>query len=152
MERVIHPAKDIPHELGAFAQESTRLWQQHTHGLQVDPKRQSHGVVYTPNALVNTLVSLVLGELRSNLPGTVLDPSCGTGNFVVETYKRLVDRLVSPTVESRIALLRDSVFGCDIDAQALEIAKRLIPQYHSRIRIDNRHLTSSVVGSQRSTD
>jgi adenine-specific DNA-methyltransferase len=128
MERVIHPAKDIPHELGAFAQESTRLWQRHTHGLQVDPKQRSHGVVYTPNALVNTLVSLVLDELRSDLPGTVLDPSCGTGNFVVETYERLVDRLVSPTVESRITLLRDSVFGCDIDAQALEIAKRRLWQ------------------------
>ena len=98
MEQVIDPAKDVLHELGAFAQESTRLWQRHTHGLQVDPKRRSHGVVYTPNVLVNTLVSLVLDELRSDLPGTVLDPSCGTGNFLVETYKRLVQRLVSPTV------------------------------------------------------
>lgn len=64
MEQVIYPAKSAPHELEAFAQESTRLWQRHTHELQVDPKRRLQGVVYTPGALVNTLVSLVLDELR----------------------------------------------------------------------------------------
>jgi len=116
----------MPHELGIFAQESTRLWQQHAGLLQHDPKRRRHGVVYTPAALVSMLVSLVFSELPPGNSITILDPSCGTGNFLVEAYKRMAQSIQSP--ESRIKLLRNSIFGCDIDAQAVEIAKRRLWQ------------------------
>ena len=114
------------HEMSTFAQESSLLWREHATLLQATPKRREQGIVYTPSALVNTLISLVFDGLELTEFAAILDPSCGTGNFLVETYQRLAAHLVA--AESRVELLRRSIFGCDIDAQAVEIAKRRLWQ------------------------
>jgi SAM-dependent methyltransferase len=128
MEQALSASLNVPRELGAFAQESARLWRGHTGLIQVNPNRRDHGVVYTPETLVNTLISIVFSEFPPCDSITVLDPSCGTGNFLVEAYRRLAQNLQLSTVESRIELLRNSVFGCDIDAQAIEVTKRRLWQ------------------------
>jgi adenine-specific DNA-methyltransferase len=118
----------IPRELSAFAQENARLRHRHTHSLRGDPRRREQGVVYTPDALVGVLVSLIFDEIPPDGSITLLDPSCGTGNFLVAAYQRLAQELRLSDVESRVGLLKNSIFGCDIDAQAIEITRRRLWQ------------------------
>ena len=61
----------------------------------------------------------------------VLDPACGAGVFLVEAYRRLLDdeaarlgRLL--TTSERLARLRASVFGVDIDPLAVEATRRAL--------------------------
>ncbi len=125
MEQVI---PSISHELDTFVQENARLWHGQTRLLRDDPRRREQGVVYTPEALVGILVSLIFDEVPPDDPITLLDPSCGTGNFLVAAYQRLAQDLRLSGVEPRVRLLRSSIFGCDIDAQAIEITKRRLWQ------------------------
>jgi hypothetical protein len=115
-----------------FTQETLILLQRHTYLLRRnESKRKEHGIVYTPPALVSTLVSLAFTEIPLPPEGLlrILDPSCGTGNFLVEAYRRLLE--VTPrvmTAAQRVEVLQNSIFGCDLDKQAMEIAKRRLWQ------------------------
>ena len=63
------------------------------------------GEFYTPRPVVQFMVSVTdprLGE-------TVLDPACGTGGFLVETYRHLEQQ--AETVEKRKCLQEDSIYA-----------------------------------------
>ncbi|MDQ7831376.1 MAG: N-6 DNA methylase [Desulfovibrionaceae bacterium] len=63
------------------------------------------GEFYTPRPVVRFMVEAVdprLGEV-------VLDPACGTGGFLVETFNHLGKQV--KTVEDRKRLLEESIFG-----------------------------------------
>jgi type I restriction enzyme M protein len=63
------------------------------------------GEFYTPRALVRFMVEVIdprLGE-------TILDPACGTGGFLVETYRYLEQQC--KTVQDRQILQTQSLFG-----------------------------------------
>ncbi len=63
------------------------------------------GEFYTPRAVVKFMVEVTdprLGE-------TILDPACGTGGFLAETFNHLGEQV--RTVEDRAVLQRASVFG-----------------------------------------
>jgi type I restriction enzyme M protein len=65
------------------------------------------GEFYTPRAVVRFMVDAVdprLGE-------TVLDPACGTGGFLVESFVHLARQVT--TVEDQEALQRRSLVGCE---------------------------------------
>lgn len=51
---------------------------------------KKHGEVYTPIWVVNEMLDEIEkeGDAFSNVGKTFLEPSCGTGNFVVEIYRR----------------------------------------------------------------
>lgn len=63
------------------------------------------GEFYTPRPVVQFMVAVMEPQLGE----TILDPACGTGGFLVETYKHLENRC--QTVEERIILQEDSIFG-----------------------------------------
>lgn len=63
------------------------------------------GEFYTPRPVVRFMVSVVdpkFGEI-------VLDPACGTGGFLVETYDHLAAQIKTP--EDRRQLQRESLYG-----------------------------------------
>ncbi len=63
------------------------------------------GEFYTPRPVVRFMVQVTdprLGE-------TVLDPACGTGGFLVETYDHLAPQVATP--EQRRTLQRDTLYG-----------------------------------------
>jgi type I restriction enzyme M protein len=65
------------------------------------------GEFYTPRAVVRFMVAVTdphLGE-------TFLDPACGTGGFLVESYNHLSKQV--KTVADRKVLQEKSVFGCE---------------------------------------
>ncbi len=86
------------------------------------------GAYYTPVHLVD----FILDELDSKRPLVegmkVLDPACGSGAFLVQAYRRLVERERAKVPDSQLtpARLRDllvgSVFGVDLDEDACRVA------------------------------
>lgn len=90
------------------------------------------GVVTTPGWIVDELVEGGLDPLLSeggSIPEglTVLDPACGSGVFLVAVLNRLIavqESGGSPLhLLDRAELVRRHVFGMDIDAEAVEVAR-----------------------------
>lgn len=49
---------------------------------------RDHGEVFTPDWLVRDMCDLIPDDVWNNLDATFLEPSCGSGNFVVEILRR----------------------------------------------------------------
>lgn len=86
------------------------------------------GTYYTPLHLVNLVMDEVYpweGEYKDTL---FFDPSCGSGIFLVEAYRRLVCRWMSQNNVHSIScdqlsiLLKNSIFGVDINEEAIRVA------------------------------
>lgn len=84
------------------------------------------GAYYTPLPLVN----YILSELENRKPlregMRVLDPSCGSGAFLVQCYRALIEKRragqeLSP--EYLRKLLVEHIFGVDRDADACQVAE-----------------------------
>src|SRR2546426_3245157 len=63
------------------------------------------GEFYTPRAVVRFMVEV----LNPKLGEVILDPACGTGGFLVESFKHLEKQCI--TVEDREGLQNQSIFG-----------------------------------------
>ena len=86
------------------------------------------GTYYTPLHLVNLVMDEVYpweGEYKDT---SFFDPSCGSGIFLVEAYRRLVCRWMaqndihSITCNQLNFLLKNSIFGVDINEEAIRVA------------------------------
>jgi hypothetical protein len=85
------------------------------------------GAYYTPSSLIE----FVLGEVQDVHPlttqTTILDPSCGSGAFLVHCFRLLVERFLeehgSITPTQLRSLLKERVFGVDRDAGACRVAQ-----------------------------
>ena len=130
------------------------------HQAKVEEKpevRKAGGVYYTPTYIVEYIVKNTVGELLKDktpadlekAPLRVLDPSCGSGSFLLGAYQFLLDwhlewyeqndpkkwsRGKTPpimeirdgwqlTMEKKKELLTSHIFGVDIDHQAVEVTK-----------------------------
>ena len=94
--------------------------------LHEDDTGRDKGAYYTPIHLVN----FMLDELESKRPlsqgMTVLDPACGSGAFLVQCYRRLVERCRIEQGKLRPTELRNlltkHIFGIDKDGDACHVA------------------------------
>ena len=86
------------------------------------------GAYYTPIPVVNFMLS----ELEQHRPlhrgVTVFDPSCGSGAFLVQCYRRLIEREFpagkkKPTPQELKHLLKTHIFGVDLDPDACSVAE-----------------------------
>lgn len=86
------------------------------------------GTYYTPLHLVNLVMDEVYpweGEYKDT---SFFDPSCGSGIFLVEAYRRLVCRWMTQndihtiTCDQLNLLLKSSIFGVDINEEAIRVA------------------------------
>jgi type I restriction-modification system DNA methylase subunit len=83
--------------------------------------------VYTPHFLVDLLLdeSMSLQNLRDDF--RVFDPACGSGVFLVGAYKRMVhawryrNGWKTPEAETLKKLLKNNIFGVDLDGTAVEL-------------------------------
>ena len=111
------------------------IYEQFAHSFSTSRKRKvretgeagqpdaSRDVFYTRMSLV----SLVLDEVMHGLTGseTVLDFTCGSGVFLVEALRRLVDRRsgdCTPSREMIRATLNEQIYGVDISEAAVRVA------------------------------
>ena len=100
----------------------------------VKGKSRKSGTVYTPDEIVNKIVKRSLEGLDEK-PLRVLDPSCGTGRFLMGALDYLKEQKKSGGVEEIRGILSESIFGVDQDSIAVELAEvHLMLKTH---RIDN---------------
>jgi len=115
------------HQLGAL----------HERHLAAQGLRRSRGSFYTPDDVVEGLLDVALMPLIEERAGDadglsrirILDPSCGTGNFLAGAARRLVTALSSaglePELAARIAFGR-CVVGVDIDIEAVALGREAL--------------------------
>lgn len=92
--------------------------------------KKKQGTYYTPPSLVEFILNEKLpvnkGESEYNIK--VLDPSCGSGIFLVESFKRLVKRYENnhnkklTNFNELKNLLTDNIFGIELNPQAIKVA------------------------------
>lgn len=95
------------------------------------------GVVYTPPHLVYFLIDQCMPldnyECFVNRSFKVLDPSCGSGVFLVGAYRRMIQWymlneykktgvLQEPDLKTHIDILENNIYGVDIERDATRIA------------------------------
>lgn len=92
--------------------------------------KKKSGAFYTPPSLVELILNekLPIEKKQTNYNVKILDPACGSGIFLVESYKRLVKRYENQTgekltdFEKLTDLLVQNIFGIEIDDQAIVVA------------------------------
>lgn len=99
--------------------------------FKTDPKlKKKTGTYYTPPALVEFMLNekLPISKTEKNYNVKILDPSCGSGIFLVESFKRLVKRYENQHKEKLTdfdklkKLLTDNIFGIELHPQAIKVA------------------------------
>lgn len=99
--------------------------------FKTDPElKKQTGTYYTPPSLVEFILNekLPTNNGEDNYNVKVLDPSCGSGIFLVESFKRLVKRYENKhkeklnDFEKLKKLLTDNIFGIELHPQAIKVA------------------------------
>jgi type I restriction-modification system DNA methylase subunit len=92
--------------------------------------KQDTGTYYTPPSLVELILNekLPISRAEKEFNIKVLDPTCGSGIFLVESFKRLVKRHENAYGEKLTdfnelkKLLTDNIFGVEIHPQSIKVA------------------------------
>lgn len=86
------------------------------------------GTYYTPLNLVDTLLDEVYPWEGGYEPISIIDPSCGSGIFLVEAYRRIVCRWMRTKGVSQITneqltdILKECIYGVDLNEEAVRVA------------------------------
>jgi poly(3-hydroxybutyrate) depolymerase/predicted RNA methylase len=83
--------------------------------------RKRGGVYYTPAHIVDHVVNYTVGASQT-AEMTILDPACGAGHFLVASYRHLTEGR-SFTANERERILKNAIYGIDIDPIAVEVTK-----------------------------
>jgi hypothetical protein len=89
---------------------------------------EESGAYYTPVCLADFMIEEMDRKLRLCDGVAVFDPACGSGAFLVQAYRRLVERTIEKEqrdlklTELR-ALLTENIFGVDRDPDACRVAR-----------------------------
>ncbi|HVJ50629.1 TaqI-like C-terminal specificity domain-containing protein [Desulfitobacterium sp.] len=88
--------------------------------------RKNNGSYYTPSSIVDSLMNKSLEALSDVSFPKIIDPCCGSGNFLIKLFlavrSRLLDRGLS-LEEAETHLLQDCLTAYDIDEMAITLAK-----------------------------
>lgn len=97
--------------------------------------QEKKGAYYTPLFLVDYIVeNTVAKHLKSSRESTckILDPACGSGIFLVESLRRIIDHYISVADKQELVgekfqnklkqLALDNIFGIDSDLSAIQVA------------------------------
>lgn len=82
---------------------------------------------YTPNYLVEYILDRTVTQtLKRKAEFTILDPACGSGVFLVDSFRRIVEQNLNGTQycedDTLLAeLLQKNIFGIDINDEAIDV-------------------------------
>ena len=141
-----------------------------------DAHRKARGIYYTPPYIVDYIVKNTLGELnkKRNLDMRkvkILDPACGSGSFLMKSFDYILsmDKKKNETTdhkphpsgattnyEKKIQILKENIFGVDLDPKAVEIAglnlllkaaekKHRLPKLDDNIKVGNSLIDESKI-------
>lgn len=129
-----------------------RLTPSHQAKIEQKPEvKKAGGVFYTPQYIVDYIVDNTVGELiKGKTPNQIsklkiLDPSCGSGSFLLRAYQKLLDyhleyylnlkkapkevyyvgkdNVPRLTIREKKRILTNNIYGVDIDVNAVEVTK-----------------------------
>lgn len=86
------------------------------------------GTHYTPTPLADFVLSQLLTEERLETDTRVLDPACGSGVFLVEVFKRFVQKRKKDFPDQVIprkeltSILLSNIVGIDVNLSAIQVA------------------------------
>lgn len=91
--------------------------------------KKDSGTFYTPPSLVELILNekLPINNNQLNYNVKTLDPSCGSGIFLVQTFKRLVKRYENKhgkkltNFNTLVKILKDNIFGIEIEAKPIRV-------------------------------
>lgn len=89
--------------------------------------RAKDNAFYTPNYLVEYILDkTVLPFLKANSKYRILDPACGSGVFLVDSYRRIIEENLGENVycEDDTILktfLTENIYGIDINEEAIDV-------------------------------
>lgn len=91
-------------------------------------KGRKEGAYYTPLPLVNFMLAGLERQRPLERGMKVLDPSSGSGSFLVQTYRLLIEKTfpitrTKPKPKELRELLEQSIFGCDVDGDACQVTQ-----------------------------
>ena len=90
---------------------------------------KERGAYYTPLPLVNYMIDTMSRRRPLRRGMRILDPACGSGVFLVQCYRQLIEKLFRKKRGRRLRptelreLLIESVFGIDTDQDACRVAE-----------------------------
>ncbi|MFP3257443.1 MAG: N-6 DNA methylase [Candidatus Nanopusillus acidilobi] len=88
--------------------------------LKISPEK-SHGVVLTPEWIVNLMLDRIdyVNNLEEKL---IIDPACGTGNFLVVILDRLLNYLEKKNFSylEKIKIIQNNIFGIELDPNMIK--------------------------------
>ena len=93
----------------------------------------SKDIVYTPEMIVSTLVDECMPLKNPKKEFKIIDVSCGSGIFLVKTYKRIIQwwryehwkktgKLIKPSLSVLKDLLLKSIHGVDLEQDAIRLS------------------------------
>lgn len=89
--------------------------------------RNKDNAFYTPNYLVEYILDrTVTKTLKEKSSFTILDPSCGSGVFLVDSYRRIIqenlgEKLYCDDDSVLKRLLTNHIYGIDINEEAIDV-------------------------------
>ena len=97
--------------------------------LHAEKRGPSQGAYYTPVHLVNFMLDELDSKKILKKGMKVFDPACGSGAFIVQCFRRLIERELSIAGKLKLkpselkSLLVDHIFGIDIDEDACGVTE-----------------------------
>lgn len=94
----------------------------HIYQIFLDDKKARNGIFYTPEGLANLLLNDVIGQ-----EGKVLDPSCGSGIFLVLAFRKMYKSPSNLTdiydkIQHRLDFIKQNIFGIELENTAARLA------------------------------
>jgi hypothetical protein len=95
----------------------------HIYEVFLEDKQHEEGIYYTPTKLANLIID---GSITGT--GTILDPACGSGMFLVLAFRKLLENNppesnnIHDKIKHKNKLLRDCIYGIEKDNTAWRLA------------------------------
>lgn len=93
-----------------------------------DEKKQKDKAFYTPPYLVNYILEKTISPfIENNTSCKILDPACGSGIFLVESARKLIEKNISQDLDDfddrkLVSIVTDNLWGVDKNSEAIDVA------------------------------
>ncbi|MDR2024595.1 MAG: SAM-dependent methyltransferase [Hungatella sp.] len=90
--------------------------------------RDKDNAFYTPKYLVDYILDMTIDKhIENNESCKILDPSCGSGVFLVDSYRRMIEsklngELYTENDDLLCNTLKNNIFGIDLNPSAIDVA------------------------------
>lgn len=103
-----------------------------------DEVRKNSGIVFTPTYIIDYIYKLTVTDISFDT--RILDPSCGTGSFLLYATSQLHKKLKKPVDQ----ILKDNIYGFEIKIENVVAAKILLSFLSIIEGFDNENFTINI--------